>query len=791
MSQKPLRQRPSIITRRLARGRYLIIALISVVTVFLAWQAVQINFDFSVDGVYAEDDPEVEFYHRELVPVFGSSENSLIFLLSADPLLNSSALASLQKLTEVLSARDAFSSVHSLANTRVPVDSDQGIKLIELLKPGQLLQTKEELQALTKALDSNAKIASWLLSKDRNTTAIIAQLSDHYKKEPLRGLLVRDMHDFVRSWQADHPGTRLRLAGIPVFGESVSSLMRHDQLRFIPAVLVVMAILLAFAFRSWRGTLLPFVATGTATLWTLGLMHLRGHDINLANSAIIVLLLVIGVSDAVHLLSRFNEEIERQRRAGLTVGKLKTIAVVTDRLGIACLLTSLTSALGFASLIVAKLVIIRDFGLDAGLGVLLAYIITIGLIPALLGIMPLPKNARNKNAQSQHKADSKIQPNRLSTEAHHDVALGILARLAIRHPGLIVSLALLFTILGTVGATRLQSHDRILSELPATHPAIKTLHFAAKKLGGLVPFDLVIETPAGRADDPDVISGLARLRQTMQEQSLQTRCMSLLDILDGLDVAVRGPQRKPLPWTRDRIAQYLLLLDMSEGGSESMRPYLSPKKNMLRVACFADDRGTEEVLKLSHNLSSAAAQFLPTDSLLHVTGPLVITSRAMTLIVRDMVSSLGLAMIVILIVMGLLFRSAKVGLIALIPNAIPILMTLGAMGWLGVSLRPSTAVIFSMSLGLAVDNAIHFLSRYREELQRNKSLEDAIEAAVRGTGRPILYTTIMLSLGLGVLLLSDFVAMQQLAILGAVTFVSAMVVDLLLLPVLLLWTKIK
>lgn len=782
MPPESLRQRPSIITRRLARGRYIVISLIIAITLPLAWQAWHIPFNFSVDGVYAEDDPEVRFYHDEVVPVFGSSEQSLVLLVSADDLLSPAPLRSLVAIYNSLAAVPGLQDLHALVNLRVPLDREEGLDLVPLFEGGQAPQSPEQIATLSARLDANPNISAWLLSTDHNTTALIAQLKPTSQVEPQRSQLIQQLRGQIKTWQQQHPTLRLRLAGIPVFAESISALMRQDQMRFIPAALAVMALLLWLTFRTWRGTFLPFLATGTATLWTLGVMQLRGHSINLANSAIIVLLLVIGVSDAVHLIARFNEELRRQRQAGITPSKLKTVAIVTDKLGVACLLTSLTSAIGFASLVVAKLVIIRDFGLDAGLGVLLAYFVTLGLIPALLGILPLPKVPKGASADGSQ---------RRSAEVQSEVALGSLARLALKHPRKIVVMALLLTGFGLLGATRLRGHDRILADLPDHHPAIETLKFAATQLGGVVPFDLVIETPAGRADDADVIAGLAAINQSLTTQDLRSRCMSVMDLINALDVAVRGPEAPPLPWTRDRIAQYLLILDMSQGGSESLQPYLSGPRDMLRVACYADDQGTAGVLRLKDNLAQVATQVLPKDSLLHITGPLVITSSALTLIVRDMLSSLALAMLVILVVMGLLFRSARIGLLALVPNAVPILMTLGAMGWFGLSLRPGTAVIFSMALGLAVDNSIHFLSRYREELRGRQDLSAAIEAAVRGTGRPILYTTIMLSLGLAVLLLSDFVAMQQLAILGSVTFVSAMVVDLLLLPVLLLWVKPK
>jgi hypothetical protein len=285
-----------------------------------------------------------------------------------------------------------------------------------------------------------------------------------------------------------------------------------------------------------------------------------------------------------------------------------------------------------------------------------------------------------------------------------------------------------------------------------------------------------------------MIQAMAKLQRFVQQSSLQARTLSIVDLLAAVERAVGNDSNQAQTaahWSSAHIAQYLLLTEMDQDGSAAIAPYLSPKRDMLRMAGFADDAGTGRVLELRDALYIFAQSVLPAEARLHVTGSLVVTSSALASVVHDLVSSLALALLIILVVMAALFRSVKVGLLALIPNAIPVLLTLGVMGFAGISLRPGTAVIFSMALGIAVDNSIHFLARFREEQRRSTHINIAIERAVRGSGRPILYTTVLLTGGLCVLLLSDFVALRHLAILGSTTFVAAMIVDLLLLPGLL------
>lgn len=762
-----VRHRPSFVTRRLARSRYLVFTLVVAVTVLLGARALEVEFDFSVDAVYAFDDPALRFYHEVVVPQFGASDNVLVALVSAEQVYSQAALQALVALHEALADIAGVGRVQSLANASIPGERDGVFGMLRVFGDERVPSDPVNLARL---VNSSSLLSGQLVSADRTTTAVYLQLDDGIRNQAQRAPPVRQAQEVIARLQAEHPQVAIRLTGIPVISESITQLLMQDQLAFIPGVLAVMGVLLFVAFRSGRGVVLPFMATGAATVWTLGVMRFEGHSINVTNNAIITLLLVIGVSDAIHLLSRFEEEVRRQRLAGITVGKLKTVAVVTQHLGVACLLTSITTAVGFGSLMAAKLKIIAEFGQDAAIGVVLAYLATIGLIPALLAILPIPR-PRRSDPRGRDLSDR---------------LLSHLARFALEHRWLVIGLSLAATAVSLDGARRIRPHDRILAELPAAHPVRSTLEFATQRFGGLIPFDIVIETPAGRADDADVLAALLRIQDFLRPMN-RVRTYSVLDLLDGMDTALSGPDAPEPRWSQGKVAQYLLLLEMNAEGRDHLSALLSSRRNLVRIACFGDDIGTGRVMELEQALRAHVAGFLPADVMLHVTGPLIVTSRALAFVVRDMATSLALALVIILAIMGLLFRSWRIGMLALVPNAIPVLLALGVMGYAGITLRPGTAVIFSMALGIAVDNSIHFLSRYREESRRLNDNVAAVAAAVQGTGRPILYTTIMLSAGLGVLLASSFVALQHLAILGATTFISAMVVDLLLLPVLLAW----
>ncbi|MBN2359733.1 MAG: MMPL family transporter [Deltaproteobacteria bacterium] len=776
MNQQPsggggLRQRPSVVTRRLARARYLVFGAIMAVSALLLRPASQTEFNFSVDAVYVFDDPELKFYRERVQTTFGAGDNMIVVLVSGDPLFAPEPLAALERIHRALAALDGVGEVRSLVNTRVPADDEGAFAMVPLFSDARAPQAAPDVARLRERVAGAATLRGRLISADLSTAVLIVSCREKASSQDTRAPIVDRIASTVARLQEQNAGVvQLRLSGIPIIADSITDLLKRDQLTFIPGVLLVLGVLLFVAFRSARSVWLPFLSTGTAALWMLGVMRLEGHAINVTNNAIIPLLLIIGVGDAVYLLARFEEEVDRQRNARVTVGRLKTAAVLTDRLGIPILLNAVTTAIGFGSLITAKLVIVKEFGVDAAIGVMLAYVVTMGTIPSLLAMLPEPK-PRHRDPLARDLSD------RLLTR---------LVGFALRHRALVVSLTLAGVALSAIGALRIHGHDRVLAELPDRHPVNQTLAFASAKLGGLVPFDMVIEAPPGRADDADVVTALEAIQQFAATRPDAPSMISVIDVLHAVDRAVREPAAPALPWTAERVAQYLLLVEMD--GASELSPYLSPDRSLARIACFGDDVGTGRVLALRDAVERFAATVLPADAGFHVTGPLTITSSALSYVVRDMVSSLSWAFAVILIVIVLLFRSFKLGLLAVLPNGIAILVALGVMGFSGISLRPGTAMVFSMALGIAVDSAIQWLSRYREERTAHEP-EAAVVAAVRGTGRPILYTTVMLSIGLCVFLLSDFVALRNLALLGSTTFVAGMLVDLVLLPVLVIWFK--
>jgi predicted RND superfamily exporter protein len=327
-----------------------------------------------------------------------------------------------------------------------------------------------------------------------------------------------------------------------------------------------------------------------------------------------------------------------------------------------------------------------------------------------------------------------------------------------------------------------------VSELPAHDDSVQASAFMEERLTGILPFDVVLVAErAARLTDPDVDRAMAAEQRFADRQELGFTLRSYADVLAALERALGVVDRAPVEtWSDAKVRQMQLLLEMSskEEQARAVRGLLAEEHGMARVMGLSKDLGSGPFGLFRDLLEVEARRLVPADVEVHVSGGYVIASRGLQNIVRDMMSSLGLAIVSIFFFITALFRSLRLGLVALLPNVLPIFTALAAMALLDVQIRVATVIIFSMALGVAVDSCVHLLARLDEERRggRTHSLEEALVATLRGAGRPVVYAMMLLLLGFLVLGFSEFQALRDFAVLSFLTLGAALVVDLVLLP---------
>ncbi|KIG16776.1 membrane protein [Enhygromyxa salina] len=604
-----------------------------------------------------------------------------------------------------------------------------------------------------------------LLSADGGLTVIAVELS--FSTDDV--LRARSVVDELEVVLASHDqalakvGLTRQIAGVPAVRAGFMGLVVRDQLVLVPLTLLVIAGALFVVFRRLHGVVIPALAAGLPTLMLVGIMGWTGEGLGLLNQAYFTLLPVIAVADAIHLLARYHEE----RRAG---GHTQDQAIVRagSRVGVACLLTSLTTATGFASLALADMPILRGFGLYAALGVVLAFVTVIVLVPLLLTFV-----------------EDDRHPPPLPGLRWVDVVVGF----AIRRPGVVLISSLAVVLLALLPASRVQIDNQISGLLEPTHPTSVASKTVDEQLGGVLGLEFELRAPAGvDLRDPELLAAIHGFELWLAKQDGVRVVQGLASIVAGTGELLGEPNQ--VPGSREQIdariatiAAYAPLDRLERDDGQHLRIHAGmPDIGGQRFVVVAEQAEHELERRLAAVPGGAQVQA-------YATGTALLAYRGVNGITKDVRDSFVLVFAVIIGVIALLFRSLWPALIGVLPNGAPLLLGYAMLGVLGQVLDPLAAVILTLALGIAVDDTLHIMVRTREELRDGAELEPALRRAIGHTGRAVLVTSVVIVGGLSLEMLSSFPPMQLLGLLGGGVIAFAVVMDLLLLPALIVLVR--
>jgi len=762
----------------LVQKRIPLLLVLGVLTLASAWQARLLQFNFSPDNIFVIDDPIATFYDEKLRPAFGHDANTVVVVVDGD----------LQKpKTQQLVAR-----LHGQLQSVPAVERVRSLVSAQLAGMGGLgsVPLFDGEKANVTALQAAAKdpmMRRLLVDEKLQLTPVTCTLHDTHGKEAERDEAVAAITAIVDKVVADVDAeAKVHMAGVPKSHEIIVGTLKSEQIRYVPLVVLVMGLFLFGCFRNGRGVVLPFVATGCAAVWCVGGMATVGHTINVVNNAIIILLLVVGIADAVHLLFRYEDEAQdAYERHGDDVDKEDVLVRTVAHMALPCLLTTSTTAVGFLAALVADIHLVRQFGTDAALGVMGAFFATMVVVPGLLGFLPLPRR----------------QMVRVERFAHLRTGLLWVADVSLKNRALLIVGGAVVTAACLALSMRITATQTLLSELPDDAETVAMTHALEEKLVGVLPFNVAYELDELQSPEvmwsPDVLREMSRVLHLLEttpldpaRPTLQVVARGLPNVLESVAHALNPDDTTRLKdWDDAKIAQMKMLFDLADDAQKkaATENFITDDGRLCRIMAFSPDIGTQFFLPYLDVLV-ADVHDVDVDGghvKAVVTGGQVTASMALITVEEDLASSVVLALLFILVFVTALFRSLKMGLIALAPNALPVVATLAAMGLLDVPLRLATVLVFPMAIGVAVDASIHLLSRFRHEQHGGRDVDDALRETVDGAGRPVVVSTVLLLCGFLVLGLSRFQALHDFAVLSAATMTSALVVDLLVLPALM------
>jgi predicted RND superfamily exporter protein len=626
--------------------------------------------------------------------------------------------------------------------------------------------TQEEVQALSEAVAKTPILRGRLISRSGDQALLAITLDDAI----VTHRALSDAVDKILALLESHKppkSVKVYATGLPVLRTAIVSNMQRDQRVLTPATLLVSLVMLVLAFRWWAAVTLPLLKVALTSLWVIGGMAFFGVKINVINNIIPALLIIMGLTDSIHLVSRYMYEYARHRDPD------RAIEGTISSIGEACFGTASTTAAGFFALYVSKTRMLAEFGIVAGLGVMIAYLDTVVFLPAMLrGLKPPLKEAK-------HELERAVKPGKLER---------LLSRMTLRilqHPWLVVAGSLLFTVVATAMSFGLRVDSALLDQFRKSDPMYVATQMLEREFEGVRPLEVSFSsTQKGQFYEPRTLQAIERVGSWLEKQAgvLSVTAPSLpfvqtWSMLSGAPAEAAGAlrsrqqvegmayvlgQRKPNP-----VAQLI------EDGGQHAR---------LRVRLV--DSGSRKTLALVAALDGKLKQALAADRGVSFafTGDAYLSAHGLDAVVTDLTGSLGVAVLTILVLVFFSFRSLPYTLLLIPPNVIPMVLVMAWMVWRDIPLNAATAIIFSVSIGITVDAGIHLLSRLREELAEELLLTTAIMRSVRGTGRAIVVACVTLVLGFSVLLLSNFVPIQRFAELIAISIASCLVSTLVVLP---------
>lgn len=760
---------------RIIEYRRWILVVVAALAVVFAIKVPDLGFDFTPQQMFQSTSSANE-YREQFAERFGREDNLVTIAVNGGDVFRPDVLETMRDLTVDLRRADSIKNAESIATFEIPrAGESPGTMTIEPILPQATGQDGEIRPEAAKQLQDLARseplVRGRLVSEGGNMALVVAWIRDDLQDAEELAAAVDEIEASLESHKLPD-GYEYLTSGVPTLRAEIVDELRTEQLTFLPLTGVIYFFILIWLFRRVSGVALPLLTVLFAVLATVALMVWTGSPINIVNNVLPSLIFVIGISDSIHMLTRDAEEIEAGK------GRIAAVKATIRHTGLACLLTSCTTSVGFVSLLAADTDILQNFGWQAAAGVMFAYAATLLFLPAALSYM---KPVKRKNVDESDKLHGGPLLERFLVSSGEHL---------LRHAKSVVVLGLLVTAGFAALAYKVEIDTTLLEVFHEEHPSYRTSALIEENLGGYLPVEVSLESQTkDRFKDPEVYAKIAEFQEFARQQPEVLSTQSIVDFHQSARAALIGDpaERDKMPDSRAQVEQPHLLIAGAPDDPAGVNKFVTSDFRNARVLVRVSDVGAKAQLDLAKRLQGKLDEVLADVKGVdyRLTGDAYVASVALDSFIRDLFYSLLVAIVIIFGMMTVVFRSLKLGLISMIPNMIPLVMTFGYMGLMGINLNTTTIIIFAISLGLAVDDTIHFLARFREELHRRDNIRDTILYTYYGAGRAILLTSVMLVIGLSVVLTSDFIPTRHFGILTSVTIGGAVFGDLILLPSLL------
>jgi predicted RND superfamily exporter protein len=755
------------LVRLILRNRLANLIIILVLTGYMAYMAtgLKISYDFQQMLPYT-DSVSIEYYHFK--EVFGEDGAVMFIGIKSDELFELNEFNDWWDLTYSIKAMEGVQEVVSLGRIYQLQKDDSLRKLNFDLVFKNKPRSQAELDSLKNVVLSIPFYEGFLINKTTNATLMMITLDQQQLKNKDRVRLVRDIVDLTDKFSSNN-NVQVHYSGMPYIRIKIAEKLQKEQVIFVVAALILTVLILLAFFRSFKIAFFTLVIVVINVAWILGLNVLLGYKVTILTAIIPPLLIVIVVENCIFMLTKFHHEFR------LHGNKIKALSRMIMRLGTTNLLTNAATAAGFATFIITGNKILTEFGILASLSILTAYVLTLVLVPIIFSYLPAPEQRHIRHLES-------------------GLVLQIINRvvnIVSRKRTIIYIATVLVVIVGIAGVTRLKSAGKIVDDIARRDPIYKDLSFIEENFKGVMPFEISVDTKKKRGVMKySTIEKIDQLQKVLAEYPEISKSLSVVDVVKFARQAFYNGDTSyyGMPNTQELNFMIRYLPKMGDGKRTIMNSFLDTNMQVTRITSQLGNIYTYDIQRIKDDIQPRIDSIFPkSDYKVLLTGNSIVYLEGSKYLMKHLLMSLILAIILISALMAMLFSSARMIIISLIPNLIPLIMTAGMMGFVGITIKPSTIIIFSIALGISVDNAIQYLGRYRLFLIYNKwNIKPSVISALRETGFSMIYSSSVLFFGFAIFIFSSFGGTSAVGYLISFTLLMALLCNLFILPSFLL-----
>jgi len=760
------------ISRFILKHRTILIITLALLTAFMAFKGKGVSLSYENTSLLPEKD-STRMAYTKFKNLFGEDGNVIVIGTKNPNIFELNQFNAWVDLSEQIRKVDGVREVVSI-NRAINLKKNEethafGVEPIVNKKP----TTQAELDSLRNIILGLKFYKGMLYNSDTQATLMTVTLDKKKLNDKTRIPLINNIVKLVDAYEAQTK-VEVHSSGMPYIRTITMQKIKHELFLFVLISIAVAGFILFLFFRSIKVVISSLLIVGISIIWVMGTMVLFNYKITILTGVIPSLIVIIVIENCIYILNKYHWEFRSHGN------KMRALSQVIHRIGFASLMTNAATALGFAAFILVPNQMLREFGVITSINIMILYVLCIILLPIIFSLLAPPTQKNLKHLDNNF----------------FGAVLDKVIYLISNRRNLIYGIAGSLVVVGFIGLSMMKTSGKVVDDFRSTDPTYIDLKFFEANFGGVMPFEISVDTkkPNGVLNYA-TIQRMDKLQNTINQYPEFSKPLSLVEVLKFARQAYyNGDSSKyslPSSMEKNFIFSYIPQGKQEGGngnGSGLLKSFLDSTKQTTRISFQMKDVVTNHMDSLMAKiLPQVDSIFDPAKYNVTVTGNSVVYAKGTNFLIRNLFESVLIAIILISILMALLFSSFRMILVSMVPNIIPLLITAAIMGFAGIPIKPSTIIVFSIALGISVDNAIQYLSRYRHELKENNGdIKKSALNALREAGFSMIYTSIVLVLGFSVFIVSEFGGTQALGILISTTLLIAMFFNVMVLPSLLL-----